>query len=105
MREFRPAGTSVKPPLRSHASAALWRSLHYFNVYRLVAAALLLMIAAAWGSNLQFGARDYPLFVSVAAAQCVCSLLWFVLIRARWRFDIQLGLQVFVDVGVTALLT
>lgn len=41
----------------------------------------------------------------MTALQCGCSLLWFALIRARWRFDRQLGLQVFVDVGVTALLT
>jgi two-component system sensor histidine kinase PilS (NtrC family) len=104
-RELTIAGAALKPPVRDHASAALWRSLRYFNVYRLVAAALLLMIAAAWGSNLQFGARNYALFVFVAAAQCVCSLFWFVLIRARWRFELQLGVQVFVDVGATALLT
>jgi two-component system sensor histidine kinase PilS (NtrC family) len=66
---------------------------------------LLLTIAATWGPSLQFGARNYALFMAVAAAQCVCSLLWFALIRSRWRFELQLGMQVFVDVGVTALLT
>ena len=104
-REFTAAGAFEKPFVRGYASAALWRSLHYFNVYRLSASALLLMMAAAWGSTLQFGARNYALFVSVAAAQCACSLLWFFLIRARWRFELQLGMQVFVDVGATALLT
>ncbi len=104
-RELTASGPVAKPVLHGHTSAALWRSLHYFNVYRLSASALLLLMAAAWGSNLQFGARDYALFVFVTAAQCVCSAFWFVLIRARWRFELQLGIQVFVDVGVTALLT
>jgi two-component system sensor histidine kinase PilS (NtrC family) len=104
-RELTAAGALVMPPpARGHATA-LWRSLHYFNVYRLIASALLLLMAAAWGPSLQFGARNYGLFVLVAAAQCVVSLLWFVLIRARWRFELQLGTQVFVDVGATALLT
>jgi two-component system sensor histidine kinase PilS (NtrC family) len=103
-RELTAAGALSVAPARGHATA-LWRSLHYFNVYRLIAAALLLLMAAAGGPNLQFGARDYALFMLVAAAQCLCSLLWFLLIRARWRFQLQLGIQVFVDVGVVALLT
>ncbi len=90
---------------RRHRSAALWRALYYFNAYRLVAAGLLIVIAATWGATLQFGSRDYVLFVIAAFAQCVLSLLWFVLIRLRWRFDFQLALQVCFDVAATFLLT
>ena len=41
-RELTAAGALEVALARGHASAALWRSLHYFNVYRLIAAALLL---------------------------------------------------------------
>jgi two-component system sensor histidine kinase PilS (NtrC family) len=104
-RELPAAGALAGTYTPGQRSAALWRSLRYFNVYRLIASALLLLVAGAWGPSLQFGARDYGLFVLAAAAQCVFSLCWFALIRARWRFELQLGMQVFVDVGVTALLT
>ena len=40
-----------------------WRSLFYFNVYRLLVALLLLLSVAVWGTNIWFGARDLRLFV------------------------------------------
>ena len=46
---------------------AFWRSLFYFNVYRLLAALLLLMSVAVWGTNLWFGSRDLALFVTATA--------------------------------------
>jgi two-component system sensor histidine kinase PilS (NtrC family) len=91
--------------MRRHESAALWRALYYFNAYRLIAATLLVVIASTWGPTLQFGSRDYVLFVSVAFTQCVLSTVWFLLMRARWRFDLQLALQVGCDLAATFLLT
>ena len=57
------------------------------------------------GRDAAVRSRDYVLFVIAAFAQCVLSLLWFVLIRLRWRFDFQLALQVCFDVAATFLLT
>src|SRR4051812_38855598 len=77
---------------------ALWRSLFYFNVYRLAGAAVLFTMAAIWSTSLPFGSRDYGLFVSLTAIYCVFSLICFALIRTRWHFDLQLNLQVAADV-------
>jgi two-component system, NtrC family, sensor histidine kinase PilS len=92
---------------RALASEAesIWRSLFYFNVYRLVGAGLLLLVATMWGSSLPFGSRDYTLFVWLTGWYCVFSLACFALIRIRWRFDLQLSFQVAVDIAAIALLT
>ena len=86
-------------------SDAFWRSLFYFNVYRLGVALVLLIVASAWGGYLPFGSRDYTLFVWLTGWYCVFSGICFFLIRIRWRFDLQLSIQVAADIGAVALLT
>jgi two-component system sensor histidine kinase PilS (NtrC family) len=99
------AGPAARAPQRrSHDPRTFWRSLLYFNMYRLVAALALLVMATAWSSALPFGSRDYPLFLGLTGCYAAFSLLCFVLIRIRWRFDLQLTLQVAVDVAVIAVL-
>jgi two-component system sensor histidine kinase PilS (NtrC family) len=85
-------------------SEQFWRSLFYFNVYRLLVALLLLLSVAIWGSNLWFGSRDLALFVATDLAYVVFSIACFVLISARRHFDIQLTLQVAADVVFIVLL-
>ena len=106
--------TAAEPLLSSAADASqqlargldtFWRSLLYFNVYRLTGAVVLLVLATAWGATLPFGSRDYPLFVWLTGSYCIFSLLCFILIRIRWRFDLQLSMQVAADVAAIALLT
>jgi two-component system sensor histidine kinase PilS (NtrC family) len=75
-----------------------WRSLFYFNVYRLLVALLLLLSVAVWGTNIWFGARDLRLFVVTDIAYVVFSIACFVLISTRRRFNLQLALQVAADV-------
>jgi two-component system, NtrC family, sensor histidine kinase PilS len=75
-----------------------WRSLFYFNVYRLLVALLLLLSVAVWGTNISFGARDLRLFVVTDIAYVVFSIACFVLISTRRRFNLQLALQVAADV-------
>ena len=81
-----------------------WRSLFYFNVYRLLVALLLLLSVVIWGSNLWFGSRDLGLFVVADLAYVVFSIACFVLISARRHFDLQLTLQVAADVIFIVLL-
>lgn len=95
---------------RSYASLApgsetFWRSLFYFNVYRLSGAVLLLVMATAWGSELSFGSRDYRLFVVVTGIYSAFSLVYFALIHVRWRFNLQLSVQVSSDIIAISLLT
>jgi two-component system, NtrC family, sensor histidine kinase PilS len=82
-----------------------WRSLFYFNVYRCGLAALLLAVGATSIVGLPFGARDHALFVALAAGYLILSLAWFVLIWLRWRFDLQLTLQVTSDIACVIVLT
>lgn len=81
-----------------------WRSLFYFNVYRLLVALLLLMSVAIWGSNLWFGSRDLRVFIAADLAYVAFSVACFVLISARRHFDLQLTLQVAADVVFIVLL-
>jgi two-component system, NtrC family, sensor histidine kinase PilS len=103
--------TLVEPALVPQARSfeagadAFWRSLFYFNVYRLCGAVLLLLMATAWGTELAFGSRDYRLFVVVTGFYCAASLIYFALIRVRWRFDLQLSVQVASDIVAISLLT
>jgi two-component system sensor histidine kinase PilS (NtrC family) len=93
------------PRVLTGEAESFWRSLFFFNVYRLVGAGLLLFVATMWGSSLPFGSRDYTLFVWLTGCYCVFSLACFALIRIRWRFDLQLSFQVGADIGAIALLT
>jgi two-component system, NtrC family, sensor histidine kinase PilS len=85
-------------------SEPFWRSLFYFNVYRLIVAVLLLLIAAIWGNTLLFGSQDFTLFVVAGVAYAVFSIACFVLISARWQFNLQLALQVTGDIGFIVVL-
>jgi len=83
---------------------SFWRSLFYFNVYRLLVALLLLVTMAIWGAHLWFGSRDPILFVVTNVFYLLFSVGSFVLISARRRFNLQLSLQVAADVGFIVLL-
>jgi len=90
-------------PAGAHPDS-FWRSLFYFNVYRLIIAVLLLTVVVAWGNTLQFGSRDQTLFAAIASAYILLSLACFALIRIRWRFNLQLTLQVAADIVFIVLL-
>ena len=92
-------------PTTGRQSDAFWRSLVLFNLYRLIAALILVVVAATWRHNLQFGSRDLPLFLGTAAAYVAFSVVAFALIRTRRHFDFQLSAQVCADVVFIVLLT
>ncbi|HZN24828.1 MAG TPA: HAMP domain-containing sensor histidine kinase [Burkholderiales bacterium] len=98
------SGASVTRPVVLHGEA-FWRSLFYFNAYRVIGAVLLLVMATAWSDTLPFGSRNYRLFVAVTGCYLLLSLLYFALIRLRWRFDAQLTVQVMSDIAAIAVLT
>lgn len=76
-----------------------WRSLFYFNAYRFIVAILLLGIVAVWGDSLSFASRDPVLFVTAASGYALFSIGCFALTKIRWRFNVQLTLQVVADVA------
>lgn len=81
-----------------------WRSLLYFNVYRLTVAVLLLASVAVWGNSQQFGAHDLRLFAIADGAYIVFGAACFVFISIRWRFNLQLTLQVAADIFFIVIL-
>ena len=92
------------PASRGEFPEPYWRSLFYFNVYRLMVAVLLLMSVAIWGTNLSFGSRNLTLFIAAAAGYVVFGVACFALIGTRRRFNWQLALQVAADVGFIVIL-
>jgi two-component system sensor histidine kinase PilS (NtrC family) len=81
-----------------------WRSLFFFNLYRLIVALLLLATALFWGGRLLLGSHDFALFVAAATGYALFSLGCFVLMGARWNFNGQLALQVCGDIAFIVLL-
>ncbi len=98
--------TSLPPATTAMARErhTYWRSLYFFNVYRLVGAVVLLVMVTLWSSTLQFGSRDRALFFWVTCGYIAFSMLCFALISTRRRFDLQLSIQVASDVVAISIL-
>ncbi|MBK9161737.1 MAG: PAS domain-containing protein [Nitrosomonadales bacterium] len=87
------------------ATVDFWRSLRYFNLYRLALASLLVFIAGSFGSALPLDTRSWTLFFFASLAYAALTIASLVLLRLRWpRFNVQLAMQVGGDVaGLTVL--
>ena len=82
-----------------------WKSLHYFNLYRLTLSGLFIAVYLMTGSLSIFGAENTRLFIATSLVYAVFSALMVVNISVRWpRFNLQLSLQTFVDVILIVLL-
>lgn len=84
---------------------AYWRTLHYFNVYRIASAIFFALLGALLGSDAMFG-REAPLMYST-----VCTVYAILAIGAeiatwlrRPAFKWQLGVAVLTDVACVGLL-
>jgi two-component system sensor histidine kinase PilS (NtrC family) len=82
-----------------------WRSLRYFNLYRLALASILVFFAGALGALLSLNARNLLLFFVASLVYALVVCLSFIPLRLRWpRFTWQLAIQVCSDiVGLTVL--
>ena len=81
-----------------------WRSLQYFNVYRLVIG-LVLLVGAIFGHNTsQLGSYDRPLFFQVLLTYLLFTIIFVGVVRTRWRFNVQLALQVIADIVFIVML-
>jgi two-component system sensor histidine kinase PilS (NtrC family) len=82
-----------------------WRSLFYFNVYRLIVATLLLVTAVVFSDSL-FGSRNLNLYLYTSAAYILSTVVFFVTTTSRRPdFNLQIALQVSADVLFVTLLT
>lgn len=81
-----------------------WRSLQYFNVYRLLIALMLLGGVLYSDGSFQLGAHDRTLFIEVAALYLGFGVACIGIIRTRWRFNVQIATQVVLDIAFLTLL-
>lgn len=81
-----------------------WRSLHYFNLYRMLVALVLLLGAAFGQSNSYLGSYDRTLFIQVAAVYLAFGVASAALIRTHRRFNLQLSVHVAADIGFIVVL-
>jgi len=94
------------PALSAAARAnSYWGSLFYFNVYRCIVAAVLLLSAVVFPEAV-FGSRSPGLYLYSGLGYILSSALFFIGIRSRRPdFDTQIALQVCADVLFVSLLT
>jgi two-component system sensor histidine kinase PilS (NtrC family) len=90
-------------PRVEHAEP-FWRSLHFFNAYRLFIAVFLLAIVTIWGDSLQFASRNPALFGVTAALYVVFSIVCFALVQMEWRFNLQITIQAVADIAFIVVL-
>jgi two-component system sensor histidine kinase PilS (NtrC family) len=85
---------------------SLWRSLRFFNLYRLILGGLLMFMATLFGSALNLSVRDLDAFFWTSASYASLALLSVAAIAwRRPRPGWQLAFQMFADVACITLLT
>ncbi len=87
-------------------SADFWRSLSYFNLYRLALSSLFVFLALALGPSLSLGARDWQIFFAASMIYMASAWLSYVLVRMRWpRFAVQLAGQICIDIVMLTVIS
>ncbi|MGD9786711.1 MAG: PAS domain-containing sensor histidine kinase [Sulfuricellaceae bacterium] len=83
----------------------LWRSLHYFNLYRLTVSGVFVVSFVLFGPTLTYGAENPRLFFLVSIYYVLFSTLVEVPLTLRWpAFEWQLSGHVLADVAFVTLL-
>lgn len=83
----------------------LWRSLHYFNLYRLTVSGVFVVSFILFGPTLTYGAYDPRLFFLVSLTYVLFSLVAEIPVTLRRPgFEWQLSGQVMADVAFVTLL-
>ncbi|MGH8751105.1 MAG: ATP-binding protein [Burkholderiales bacterium] len=91
-------------PRQPGLPATFWRSLSYFNFYRLVVAGSFIFTALVFGYSL-FGAMDRRLFWWGSVSYLLTAVFFaFIIRRRRPYFTLQLTLQVFADIVLLVIL-
>ncbi|MEO8156373.1 MAG: ATP-binding protein [Betaproteobacteria bacterium] len=86
-------------PERRQFGDAFWRSLLYFNVYRLAAALVLMATVLTLGEDIPFGSYSHRLYVYADTGYILFSLLAFAAILPRRPyFTLQLSVQICADI-------
>jgi two-component system sensor histidine kinase PilS (NtrC family) len=93
-------------PVAEFPPVDFWRSLNYFNIYRLTLAGLFVFLAGTFGPSLSLGAYHLLLFFGASVVYLAATVLSFIPLQIRWpRFTWQLTLQVGVDIAALTVLS
>jgi two-component system, NtrC family, sensor histidine kinase PilS len=84
---------------------SFWISLRYFNLYRIVVAALFLGSTLIYDDALSLGSQSLELFRYVSGGYLFLGIVFHGVLRnLRDKFNLQLSLQVFVDIVALTIL-
>ena len=84
---------------------SFWVSLRYFNVYRLLLAAVFLAAVMIFGDSLTFGSHNLEQFKYVSGGYLLLAVVFQVVQeKIRSYFNFQLSLHVIADIVATVLL-
>jgi len=84
---------------------SFWISLGYFNLYRIVVAALFLGASAIYSDTFNLGSHRIDLFRAICSAYLALGIGFHWLLRGpRDRFNLQLSLHAFADIAAITLL-
>ncbi|MBW8370349.1 MAG: PAS domain-containing protein [Thiobacillus sp.] len=99
-----PAGAPPRPAAHGYY-ASHWRSLDYFNLYRLTLAVALVFSSLLFGTSDLFREGASARFQGIAYAYLVIAALFVLGIRARWPgFQVQLTTHIIADILFVMLL-
>ncbi|HMC13390.1 MAG TPA: PAS domain-containing protein, partial [Gallionellaceae bacterium] len=85
---------------------ALWRSMYFFNLYRLILGGLLVFLFGTLSGALSLSARNLVLFYDTSIAYAIFALASQLAIKLRKPgFSVQLALQVGIDIVCVAVLS
>jgi two-component system sensor histidine kinase PilS (NtrC family) len=84
---------------------SLWRSIYYFNLYRLILSSLLVFLFGSFGSALALIAHSLRLFYDTSVVYVILAVTFQLAIRLRKpKFSVQLAVQVSADIICVTLL-
>ena len=94
-------------PVADFPSVDFWRTLNYFNLYRLMLAGLLVFVAGVFGTSIPLlGADHLFLFFGTSVAYLVVVAASFIPLYLRWpRFNWQLTIHIGVDIAALTVLS
>ncbi len=93
-------------PYSPPSPEALWRTLYFFNIYRLILGCVLVFLFGMHAEVLQLGTYGQPLFYHTSIAYALSVLASLLAIKLREPgFSLQLGVQVGIDIACVAVLT
>ena len=77
----------------------LWRSISFFNFYRLILGSLFVFLVSRFGDSLSFGSSNLPLFFRASIVYVALALISHLAIKLRhprpvWHLAVQVGTDI-----------